>query len=313
MKNEKFTINYVPETVDAGEKRSELPLHLTIVPPVHKSYSPDYHFDYITEKFDPIEIETIGLDTFDNTKVRLTTKPKELMELRKQMVNHAIGMIGVQQWSGRQFNPHFSLSDENDLNAGTKLSIDQLAVWTKRANGLWRVGHLIKLGESALIPIESIRKQHSIKKAKETDLKEILDLQKNAYISEAELYNDYSIEPLRQAIEEIKDEYSNGIILKAVNENFEIIGSVRAHKVDDTVFVKKLIVHPDYQNQGIGTDLLKAIEEQFCETDSEIKFQLFTGHKSEKNLHLYKKLGYKECGREKVSDNLEFVHLIKNS
>jgi len=47
MKNEKFTINYVPETVDAGEKRSELPLHLTIVPPVHKSYSPDYHFDYI--------------------------------------------------------------------------------------------------------------------------------------------------------------------------------------------------------------------------------------------------------------------------
>ena len=37
-----------------------------------------------------------------------------------------------------------------------------------------------------------------VKRASFEDAKEILDLQKLAYVSEAEIYNDYSIPPLTQ-------------------------------------------------------------------------------------------------------------------
>ena len=57
--------------------------------------------------------------------------------------------------------------------------------------------------------------------------KEILDLQKLAYQSEAEIYQNWSIPPLCQTIEGIEKEFSDHIFYKAtVLEN--IIGSVRA-------------------------------------------------------------------------------------
>jgi GNAT superfamily N-acetyltransferase len=44
------------------------------------------------------------------------------------------------------------------------------------------------------------------------------------------------------------------------------------------------------QNRGIGTLLMKAVEQYFV---LEVKrYELFTGHKSIGNLHLYQKLGY---------------------
>jgi len=150
-----------------------------------------------------------------------------------------------------------------------------------------------------------------IKKAKFNDLEEILNLQKLAYISEAELYDDYSIEPLIETIDEIKKEFNNGIILKAINDGPDIIGSVRAVKADDTVFIQKLIVHPDFQNKGIGKNLLDSIEKYFVEIDSRIEFRLFTGYKSFKNIHLYEKLGYKKYKIERISENLKFVHFKK--
>ena len=53
------------------------------------------------------------------------------------------------------------------------------------------------------------------------------------------------------------------IFLKAV-EDGRIIGSVRGNVLDpDSVYIGRLIVHPDYQNQGIGTKLLKTIEARY--------------------------------------------------
>jgi len=154
-----------------------------------------------------------------------------------------------------------------------------------------------------------------IKKAGFNDLEEILNLQKLVYISEAELYDDYSIEPLKQTIDGIRKEYEKGIILKALHNDFNIIGSIRAYKVNDTVFIQKLIVHPDFQNKGIGKSLLEFIEKYFIDIDSKIdsniEFRLFTGYKSSKNIYLYKKLGYIEYKSEKISENLEFIHFKK--
>ncbi|NLK87906.1 MAG: GNAT family N-acetyltransferase [Clostridiaceae bacterium] len=140
-----------------------------------------------------------------------------------------------------------------------------------------------------------------------SDLGEILALQKLAYISEAEIYNDYSIPPLLQTIEDIKSEYAGKSFLKAVDSG-RIVGSVRACVQNDTCYIGRLIVHPDYQNKGIGTALMNGIEEQFqgCK-----RYELFTGKNSVKNIYLYEKLGYRIFKEEEISKKLSFVYLEK--
>jgi len=68
-----------------------------------------------------------------------------------------------------------------------------------------------------------------------------------------------------------------------------------------------LIVHPEYQNKGIGKKLMAAVEKCF----KRVRYELFTGHQSEKNLALYEKLGYKRFREEKINDGLRFVYLEK--
>jgi GNAT superfamily N-acetyltransferase len=128
-----------------------------------------------------------------------------------------------------------------------------------------------------------------------------------AYLSEAKLVNNYSIQPLTQTIEELETEFDKSIILKLLDENNEIIGSIRAYEENDRVYIGKLMVHPDCQNKGLGTKLLKTIETYF-ENKS---FELFTSSKSERNLYIYKKNGYKEFTRQKISEGLEIVFMEK--
>ena len=145
-------------------------------------------------------------------------------------------------------------------------------------------------------------------KADFEDLPKILDLQKLAYLSEAKIHNNYSIQPLMQTLDELEMEFGKNIILKIMDgENNEIIGSIRAYEENNRVYIGKLMVHPDHQNKGIGKDLLKTIETLFPNKT----FELFTSSKSEKNLYIYKKNGYKEFKRQKTPDNIEIIFLEK--
>jgi len=147
-----------------------------------------------------------------------------------------------------------------------------------------------------------------IKRAVYEDLPQILDLQKLAYLSEAKLVNNYSIQPLTQTLIELQNEFDKNIILKLFDEeNNKIIGSIRAYEENGRVYIGKVIVHPDYQNKGFGAKLLKTIE-TFYENKT---FELFTSSKSERNLYLYKKIGYKEYRREKITEEYDIIYLEK--
>lgn len=139
------------------------------------------------------------------------------------------------------------------------------------------------------------------------DAEELLSLQKLAYRSEAEIYNDFNIPPLLQTPEEIKKDFENQTFLKITLDG-KIRGSVRAFIKEGTCYVGRLIVHPDFQNRGVGTELMKKIEEVFKGAQ---RFELFTGHRSEKNLYLYQKLGYKTFKTVKAHDRLNIVYLEK--
>ena len=149
--------------------------------------------------------------------------------------------------------------------------------------------------------------QIDIFKAYKNDLETILQLQKDCYMTEAEIYNDYNIPPLQQDLKSIENEFENTTILKAV-DNGEIVGSIRGFVDNETSYIGKLIVKKNFQNKGIGQLLLDSLESIFKDCN---RYELFTGDRSQKNLYLYNKLGYKEFKRQQITNNLTMVYLEK--
>lgn len=148
-----------------------------------------------------------------------------------------------------------------------------------------------------------------IQKASIENAGEILELQKTAYVSEAELIDDFSIPPLHQTMDEILSEFNHQIFLK-VELSGKIVGSVRIYSENNTCFIGKLIVHPDCQNIGIGTKLLHEAEKQFPDAE---RYELFTGVKSQRNLYIYGKNGYRIFKDKQISDKLTLVFLEKTN
>lgn len=148
-----------------------------------------------------------------------------------------------------------------------------------------------------------------IVKAEKEDLEFILKLQYLAYQSEAELCNNIEIPPLKQTLQEVNEEYEKGIILKTLNEKNEIVGSVRAYCEKETVFIGKLIVHPEWQKKGIGTKLLMEVEALYPNK----RYELFTSTLSKTNLFLYERLGYKKFKQKVICSGLNIVFLEKNN
>lgn len=146
-----------------------------------------------------------------------------------------------------------------------------------------------------------------ISDAERSDLSEILALQKTAFQPEAALYDDYTVPPLTQTLEDINAEFGAKAFLKAVDGG-RIVGSVRAHECDGVCHIARLFVEPARQKQGIASRLMAAIEARF---PSARRFELFTGHRNEANLRFYQKRGYVEFKRECFSDRLHMVFMAK--
>ena len=163
---------------------------------------------------------------------------------------------------------------------------------------------------------------HHIVQAEEADLEAILELQRLAYQGEARLLNDFSIPPLMQTLEEMKEEFRSGIFLKAVDEKGKIVGSVRGTLRGDTLLIGniltvpisfkklligKLMVHPEHQGNGLGSCLLQELEKN-CPAP---RLELFTSNKSLRNLCLYERNGYTRCAEKAVSPALTLIFLEK--
>jgi len=153
-------------------------------------------------------------------------------------------------------------------------------------------------------------KDFSFEEASLADAEEILRLQRVAYLDEALLYGEASVPPLAQTLDEMKSEFSEAAFIKASFMDGRIAGSVRARFASDAGVCRigRLIVHPEFRRIGVGSQLMREIEGRFPEAKS---FELFTGHRSARNLRLYSALGYKEFKRELINPSLTMVFLRK--
>lgn len=146
-------------------------------------------------------------------------------------------------------------------------------------------------------------------KANLDDLEEILEVQYLAFKSEAEELNNFNIEPLHQKLDEIKKEYYKGIILKGIINN-KIIGSIRGYFNNNTCYIHKLFIHPDFRGLGYANQLLKFLEDYFLEKHENFRFELYTSAISNRNLKLYKNNNYKIFKKEMIMGS-PFVYFEK--
>jgi ribosomal protein S18 acetylase RimI-like enzyme len=146
-----------------------------------------------------------------------------------------------------------------------------------------------------------------IRSAVAGEAEQILGLQRLCYRSEAELYKDWSIPPMTQTLPELLAEYEDHEVLVA-RLGDEVVGSVRGREEGGTCRIGRLIVLPRLQRRGIGGRLMGELEGRFPRAE---RFELFTGHKSEGNLRLYRHLGYEEVREQQVSPRLRLVYLQK--
>ena len=149
-----------------------------------------------------------------------------------------------------------------------------------------------------------------IQRATAADLPELLAVQKVAYASEAEIYGDTSLPAMRQSLAEITADFGKMIFLKGV-VNGKIVASIRGY--DDgqgTAHILRLSVLPYFRGRGLGRRLIASIEKEFSKVK---RCEIFTGHRSATNIHLYSKMGYKRFKTEPFNANVEWVYMEKKS
>ncbi|MEU5879737.1 GNAT family N-acetyltransferase [Spirillospora sp. NPDC047279] len=148
-----------------------------------------------------------------------------------------------------------------------------------------------------------------IEPADPDDAGELLTVQRAAYVSEAQLYGDPFIPPLVESYEQlVKVLNADAVVLKAMLDG-RLVGAVRAQFSDHTCLIGRLVVAPDMQGRGVARALMEALEREVAgRADACV---LFTGHLSEDNLRLYRRLGYTETHRERVAAHLTLVHMRK--
>jgi N-acetylglutamate synthase-like GNAT family acetyltransferase len=128
-----------------------------------------------------------------------------------------------------------------------------------------------------------------ITKATTDDAQSILEVQKLAFRSEAELLDNYKIPPLMQTIESIIEDFGTYDFFKITIKN-KILGALKVKVLEGNIlWIGRLIVHPDYQKQGLGRTLMKFIERKYNTVKG---FELFTAQKSKRNIRFYQSLGY---------------------
>ena len=138
------------------------------------------------------------------------------------------------------------------------------------------------------------------------DIDEIIALQRLCFMREAERIQNFSIAPMTQTSEALRADFENPrpplTLLKLV-EDRRIIGSVRGFERDGTLYIGRLIVHPDYQKRGYGERLMTAIEK--CHAGA--RYELFTGEKSVDNRRFYLNLGYREFDVRESKDGAKLI------
>ena len=152
--------------------------------------------------------------------------------------------------------------------------------------------------------------EHEIRPITLSDAGEVLTLQRAAFTQEALIYGDPDMPALTQSLDELAAELRDNLGCVAVIGG-RIVGAARARAAGALLLVGRIAIAPDVQGEGIGSDLLEAVESRGRDAGCR-EAELFTGSFSEANIALYERLGYRETERVDQGDGVAEVYLRKD-
>lgn len=126
----------------------------------------------------------------------------------------------------------------------------------------------------------------------------LLDLQHAAYAVEAELIGDDRIPPLRETLDELREQPLTW--LGAINDEGVLVGAVAWEETPELVDINRLIVDPGAHRQGIGRTLVKEV----LGRADERRVVVSTGRDNVPARTLYERLGFATTGDVEVIPGL---------
>ncbi|EDM24905.1 hypothetical protein LNTAR_04216 [Lentisphaera araneosa HTCC2155] len=96
---------------------------------------------------------------------------------------------------------------------------------------------------------------------------------------------------------ELQNEFQNNKLqklpLQIITFDNTRIGCIAFEKFSDHTFIHEILIHPTFQGQGHGSNILKTIAKSSLEKSLPIKLQVL---KQNLAINLYKRLGFKKTG-----------------
>jgi len=235
---------------------------------------------------------------------------KVLRTLYEQMPEpRVVAAVGICATSGCVFRECYNVMGGVDTVLPVDIYVPGCAARPESIiDGILQAVQLLEKKHAYMKSMHGQMKEMTIGRATALDAPEILALQKIVYQNEAEMYDDWSLAPLWQTLEDMRRDFETRVFIKAVVGG-KIIGSVRAYMAGETAHVTRLIVHPYFWQQGIGMRLVEEIESCFPQAR---RFETFMGQKSRHTMEPYERRGYMPFRQEKVSEHRDRVYFARD-
>ena len=149
-------------------------------------------------------------------------------------------------------------------------------------------------------------------KATELDIKEIWEMQVEAFKGLLEKYQDYDMSPATESYENVLNKYKQPwTCYYFIIKNNEKVGAVRVidKKDGSRKRISPIWIMPVFRNQGLGQLAIRELEKIY----GSHHWRLDTILQEQGNIYLYEKMGYKRIGDiENIKDGMDIVYLIKD-
>ena len=140
------------------------------------------------------------------------------------------------------------------------------------------------------------------------DVPALLDLQRKAFGPLCEELEWEDAPVLTESLEHAYEEFARCTTLKVQNDEGLIIGSVNGKVTDGSLYIGRLMVLPEYQQQGIGKLLFREIQSRLPHRHA----WLCTCQQVRHPYEFYLREGFKLYKSEEVGPGLTWAYLEKS-
>ena len=136
------------------------------------------------------------------------------------------------------------------------------------------------------------------------DVPALLSLQRKAFRPRAVELDWLDAFPMVESLDSALEEFRKNTTFKLTLPDGTIIGSIRGRMEDeDTLYLSRLMIHPDHKRQGHGTRLMLHI----LHAMPHHRAWLYASELEPEVIKMYERLGFREFDREPGERNTEWI------